>query len=230
MLPARSAVLTQTVNQDSTTTKVTSSANPSVYGQSVTFTATVKAASPGSGTPTGTVTFYDGSTNLGSGTLSGGTATLPTTFFVVGSHSITAVYSGDPDFTASTSSALTQTVNQAATTTAVVSSVNPSVYGQSVDLHGDGQPQARPAAGRRPARSPSTFGSTQLGTGTLSGGTASLTTSSPLAVGNRHHQGVLQWRHQLQDELGDADPDGQPGQLRPPRSFPRRTPRSMASR
>ena len=109
---------------------MTSSANTSVYGQSVTFTATVKAASPGSGTPTGTVTFYDGTTDLGNGTLSAGTATFSTTFVVVGSHSITAVYSGDTNFTTSTSSALTQTVNQAATTTAVVSAVNPSIYGQ----------------------------------------------------------------------------------------------------
>src|SRR5262249_44379944 len=47
-----------------TTTTVTSSPNPSVFGQSVTFTATVSAASPGSGTPTGTVTFEDGGTTL----------------------------------------------------------------------------------------------------------------------------------------------------------------------
>ena len=110
-----SAVLTQTVNQDATTTKVTSSANPSVYGQSVTFTATVTAAAPGSGTPTGTVDFYDGTTALGTGTLgSTGTATFTTSAFAVGTNAITAVYSGDANFTTSTSSTLNQTVTQTA--------------------------------------------------------------------------------------------------------------------
>jgi len=181
--PSKSAVLTQTVNQDSTTTKVTSSANPSVYGQSVTLTATVKAAAPGSGTPTGTVTFYDGTTNLGSGTLSAGTATFTTTFFVVSSHSITAVYSGDPDFTASTSPALSQTVNQAGTTTVVVSAVNPTVYGQPLTYTATVSANS-PGSGTPTGTITFYAGSTQLGTGALSGGTASLTTSSLLAVGS----------------------------------------------
>ena len=55
------------VSQTSTTTSLTSSANPSVFGQSVTFTATVAAVSPGSGTPTGTVNFLDGTTTIGTG-------------------------------------------------------------------------------------------------------------------------------------------------------------------
>src|SRR5207253_7996640 len=60
-----SANLTQTVNQAGTTTAVSSSVNPSVFGQSVTFTATVSAVAPGAGTATGTVTFKDGATTLG---------------------------------------------------------------------------------------------------------------------------------------------------------------------
>ena len=99
--------MNQTVNQDVTATKVTSSANPSVFGQSVTFTATVKAASPGSGTPTGTVTFYDGSTKLYSATLGEtGTASFMISTLSVGSHSIKVVYSGDADFKTSTSAVL----------------------------------------------------------------------------------------------------------------------------
>ena len=82
--PSTSAVLTQMVKQDTTTTKVNSSVNPSVCGGPVTLTAIVNAASPGSGTPTGTVTFYDGTTDLGVGALSGGTATLSTSFTVFG--------------------------------------------------------------------------------------------------------------------------------------------------
>ena len=55
--------LTKTVAQAATTVALTSSANPSIYGQAVTFTATV--ASSTTGTPTGSVTFFDGSTALG---------------------------------------------------------------------------------------------------------------------------------------------------------------------
>src|SRR6202034_1375532 len=110
-----------------------SSANPSVFGESVTFTATVAADIPGSGAATGTVTFLDGTTTLGTGTLNGsGVATFSTSALTVGSHSITAVYGGDADFTASTSTAVSQVVDQDSTTSIVVSSANPSVFGQSV--------------------------------------------------------------------------------------------------
>jgi len=67
-----------------------SSVNPSALCQSVTFTATVTAASPGGGTPTGTVTFKQGGTALGTGTLSGGTAIYSTSSLAQGSDSITA--------------------------------------------------------------------------------------------------------------------------------------------
>jgi Bacterial Ig-like domain (group 3) len=102
--------LTQTVKQASTTTSVVSSANPSVAGQAVTFTATVSPVSPGSGTPTGTATFMDGSTTLGTAVLSGGTASFTTSALAVGTHSIKVVYSGDANFKTSTSSVLSQVV------------------------------------------------------------------------------------------------------------------------
>src|SRR5205807_2049161 len=124
-----SATLTQTVNSASSATAVTSSVNPTVFGQSVTFTATVSAVAPGVGTPTGTVTFRDGSTTLGTAALTNGTATLDTTALTVGSHAITVVYSGDTNFATSTSTPLTQTVNQVSTTTAVAASANPAVFG-----------------------------------------------------------------------------------------------------
>nr|WP_246670128.1 IPT/TIG domain-containing protein [Bradyrhizobium stylosanthis] len=91
-----------------TTTEVTSSQNPSSYGQSVTFTAKVQ--SPG-GTPTGTVTFNDGGTPIGTSALAAGTATFATTALAVGNHTITATYGGSPAFNRSTSSALTQSVD-----------------------------------------------------------------------------------------------------------------------
>src|SRR6185437_6664903 len=124
-----SSVLTQTVNQTSSTTSLSSSANPSAFGQSVTFTATVAGSG---GSPTGAVTFKDGGATLGSGTLSAGTATFSTGTLSQVSHSITAVYDGDLVYDASTSSVLTQTVNQASSTTSLSSSANPSAFGQSV--------------------------------------------------------------------------------------------------
>lgn len=124
-----SAVLTQTVVQNATSTNVVSSANPSVLNQSVIFTATVTS---GGGTPTGTVTFMDGSTTLGAETLSNGQASYSTTVLTPGNHSITANYSGDSNFSAGSSPVLTQTVNLGTSSTAIVSSANPSSVGEPV--------------------------------------------------------------------------------------------------
>lgn len=102
-------VVASTSTTAPTTNTVQSSANPSVYGTVVTFTATVSPA-PTNGE---IVTFKDGSTTLGTGTLSGGQATFNTTTTQLAavSHSVTAVYAGDGAYGPSTSSAMTQTVN-----------------------------------------------------------------------------------------------------------------------
>jgi hypothetical protein len=96
------------VNQASTTTTVKSSLNPSLLGQSVTFTATVTSPTT---TPAGSVTFLDGTNALGTVTLSGGKASYSTSTLSAGSHSITAVYNGTANIRGSTSSPLVQTVN-----------------------------------------------------------------------------------------------------------------------
>jgi hypothetical protein len=115
-----------------TTSTPISSGNPSTYGADVTFTVTVGPTS-GGGTPTGTVQFLDNGNPLGSAApLSGGSASLTTKALSAGPHSITASYSGDSNFSGSTSDGLSQNVNQAGTTTSVASSQNPSVSGQSV--------------------------------------------------------------------------------------------------
>jgi hypothetical protein len=88
-------------------TNLASSAMSAQTGQSVTFSATVTG---GTGTPTGTVTFKDGTTTLGTASLSNGNATFSTSSLAVGTHSITAVYSGDPNFIGSTSAVLTETI------------------------------------------------------------------------------------------------------------------------
>ena len=174
---ASSANLSQTVNQASTNTQVTSSPNPSTYGQSVTFTATVTVVSPGAGTPTGTVTFKDGMTTIGTGTLSSGQATFATSALMSGAHSITAAYGADTNFATSTSAALSQTVNQAATTAALISSSNPSIFGQSATFTASVSAVA-PGAGTPTGTVTFKDGMTTLGTGTLSGGSATFGTSN----------------------------------------------------
>lgn len=91
-----------------TTTTVTSSPNPSLFGQAVNLTATV-AAPPGAGTPTGSVTFFDGANELGTVALTAGNATLTIAALQGGSHTITARYPGDGGFLPS-SGTLTQVV------------------------------------------------------------------------------------------------------------------------
>ena len=86
---------------------VTSNLNPAFVQNPITLTATVTSTA---GTPTGTVTFLDGTTPIGTGTLTAGLATLTTSSLAAGSHSITAAYGGDTNFGTVTSSALTQVV------------------------------------------------------------------------------------------------------------------------
>ena len=132
---ANSPALTQTVNQAATTVTLTSSVNPAVYGQSVAFNAVVLAASPGAGTPTGTVTFTVNGTAQSPIPLdSGKSATLKLSTLTPGQYTVTASYSGDPNYTASSSSspALTETVGQASTTVSLGSSANPSTAGGTI--------------------------------------------------------------------------------------------------
>ncbi len=98
-------------------TSLASSSTTSVYGQSVTLTATIVANTPSTGTPGGSVDFFDTTTNtdLGSHSVSGGSAVLMTSALGAGTHRIRAFYSGDSNFTLSLD-ALTQTVTPASLT------------------------------------------------------------------------------------------------------------------
>ncbi len=95
-----------------TATALAAAPSPSISGQTVTFTATVTSSA---GTPTGTVTFLDGSATLGTASLNdSGVAVFATAALTVGTHTITATYGGDVNFAGSSSSGLTQTVYTAA--------------------------------------------------------------------------------------------------------------------
>ena len=107
------------------TVSIGSNANPSVAGASVTITVTVSGSSP-----TGSVTLKDGLTSLLTLTLVNGTASYSTSSLALGTHSLTAVYSGDSNNAAATSSAFSQVVNQATTTTTVGANTNPLTAGK----------------------------------------------------------------------------------------------------
>jgi hypothetical protein len=113
--PSTSVAFTQVVSQAGTSTTLSASPSPAILGQSVMVTANVGAVPPGAGTRTGTVTFLDGPTILGTGAVnSAGSATLSTSSLSSGSHSLTASYGGDANFNASTSTSVTLTVQSSA--------------------------------------------------------------------------------------------------------------------
>src|SRR5262249_34057163 len=174
-----SPTVTQVVNSP-TTTSLASTPNPSVFGQTVTLTATVSPVPPAVGTPTGTVTFRDGATSLGVVTLVNGSASLTISTFAVGSHPLTAAYSGGGNFQASTSGTVTHTVNQGNTSTSLTSTPNPSNVGQTVTLTATVSALSpAPPLPTRPAPFP--HPGTTLGILPLVNGTASLPVSTSAA-------------------------------------------------
>ena len=97
-----------------TMTNLVASANPAWFGDPVTFTTTVIASAPSTATPSGAVQFLVDGQNFGAPvTLTGGTASLTVSDLSVGSHTVTAAYSADPNFVSSVSTILTQTINDA---------------------------------------------------------------------------------------------------------------------
>lgn len=164
-----------------TTTTLGSSPNPSSYEQAVTFSASVS-SSIGAPPDGETITFKQGTTVLGTGTLSSGTATLQYSALGVGAKAVKAAYSGDASFAGSASETDDQIVSKASTTTGLVSSLNPSNYEQSVTFTAT----VTPAFGGMPTGTV-VFkdGSTTLKSVPLSAGVANYTTTK-LAVGSHN--------------------------------------------
>lgn len=173
-----SASVSQSVSKASSSTIVLSNANPSTFGLEITLTAIVSPVAPAGGTPTGSVTFYDGANAIGTTTaLDSGSASLKTSSLITGSHSITVQYGGDNNFNGSTSAALIETIKKAATTLALTSSANPAAFGSPVTFTAtlDAVSGAAAATGQITFKD----GATTLGTVNVdAGGTASFTTSS----------------------------------------------------
>jgi parallel beta-helix repeat protein len=178
----------EVVNGAPTTTSLTSAPNPSNFGQTVTFTAAV--ASPQSTTnPTGSVTFMDGATPLGSATLSASeVARFSTSSLATGSHNVTAMYGGSTNDNKSTSNTVVQIVNLNTATLSLTSSLNPADIGQSVTF-------TATASGIMPGATPDTVtfydGANSIGSSPLNAaGVASISTSS-LTLGTHNITAIL---------------------------------------
>ena len=177
-----STVLTESVVPAPSATTLTASPNSAVTGRPVMLTAKVAVAPPVTGTPTGTVTFFDGPTPLGNATLVAGKATLTTGALGVAAHALTAGYLGDGNVAASTSSSVTETIAQAATTTSLTSSANPSVTGRAVTFTAKVTVVA-PGTGTPTGSVTFMDGATPLGTVALDATRQATLTTSSLVVG-----------------------------------------------
>src|SRR5439155_4115319 len=154
-------------------TTVGSSENPAMAGDAVTFIATINPQNPNANTISGTVQFQSDGSNLGSPITvaafgSQASASVTTSSLPAGTHTITATYSGDTNFSGSIgtlSGGETVTANSSSTTTTVASSVNPSVLGQPVTFTAT----VTPGGAGTPTGSVSFFdGASSIGQGTLS--------------------------------------------------------------
>jgi hypothetical protein len=172
-----SPVLTETIlKPHPTTTQVTTSGSPTFVGQPVTFTATV--TSIYGAIPDGEiVTFYDGTTVIGSKLTKSGVAALTTSSLTGKTHTIKATYAGDVNFKPSSGSVM-QVVKTYPTTTTLTSSLNPSQFGQAVTFTAHVTSTGPAPTGKVKFLD----GTTGIGFATLSGGVAKLTKST-LAVG-----------------------------------------------
>ena len=169
------------------TTALTASATTVTPGANVTLTATVTGPTGNTTVPTGTVTFMLGTTTLGTQSLnSSGVAQFMTTTLPVGSDSITAVYSGDTNFSGSTSSAVVVTVSttpvKTATTTTLSASATTITAATSVTFTAT----VMPTSGTPTPTGTVTFkdGTTTLGTGAVNGSGVATYATSALSVGS----------------------------------------------
>jgi len=182
--PAKSAEFNYEV-RGSTTTALTSTANPSVSGQSVDLIAKVNVTGGATGTPTGSVKFTDNGVDLQTVAVDGtGSAKLTTTALTVGTHPIVATYLGATGFATSTSSTLNQIVNKADTMITLTSSANPSAKGTAVTFTATPTVKA-PGGGSVVGTVTFNDGVSSLGTATITGGVSTISVAS-LTVGTHN--------------------------------------------
>jgi hypothetical protein len=153
-----------------TATTLGAAPNPAKVDESVTLTAHVSSTS---GSPAGTVTFYDGAIALATSTLSGGTATLKTSALGAGTHAIAAAYNGATPFGGSRSPTVSEVIVKLASATTLGSSRNPSPFGESLVFTATVTSPSGTPTGTVEFKD----GALTLGSASLSGGKASFTTA-----------------------------------------------------
>ena len=171
--------LTQSVNKISSNATISSSLNPSILGQPVTFTITISPTPPGQGVPTGAVTLMDGSALLANIQLVGGqatyTASLPT-----GGHGLIVTYQGDANFQGVVSGTLTQTVNKIPSSLNLTTSVTSgAVASQVITFTAQIQPTPQPGVPYPQGQIAFFMDGTTLGVASLASGVATLSTTLP---------------------------------------------------
>lgn len=175
-LTSTSTTVTQAVSKPAVTITLTNNINPSLFGQPVTFTATVAPLPPGTGTPTGQVTFFDGGNALGNVTLVGGQATLTVTL-PVGNHSVAVSYAGDANYQSFVSPTISEIVNKIPSSVSLTSNAGNAVASQVLTFTAQIGP-IPPAGVPYPTGQVAFFdGSNQIGVGQLSSGVATFSTA-----------------------------------------------------
>jgi hypothetical protein len=170
-LPSTAATTSFEPGQSPSTLSLSLYPNPAAYGTLVSFSAIAS----GSGAwVTGTVSFYNGNSLLGTGSLEGAGAIYATSDLRVGTYSIHAIYGGDSNYSPSTSSAVMLTINKGVPTVNLAASANPVPVGAAVTLTATLTGGAIPPTGTITL----TDGSSTLGTATLTNGSAAFTTST----------------------------------------------------
>jgi Bacterial Ig-like domain (group 3)/PKD domain len=170
--PSESAGYVETITKASTKVALSASVNPVPYGSIYHVIATVSAVAPGGGTPTGTVTFKEGATVLGTEAIAGGTADYPVKELSPGKHTITAIYNGDAnDEPSSESPGYVETITKAPTKVVLSASVNPVPYGSIYHVIATVTAVA-PGGGTPGGTVTFKEGATVLGTEAIAGGTA----------------------------------------------------------
>lgn len=176
----KSSTVSQIVNHGPTSTKLAASPDPSDFGDTVTFTATVAAVSPATGTPAGSVTFTVDGASIGAAPLdAAGTASVQSSALVGGNHDVVASYAGSSNHAASTSATLVQSVSLLATSTTLAASASESILGSPLTLTAT----VTPAAGKTTPTGNVTFSESgaQIGVAVLDAkGTATLVVDSLL--------------------------------------------------
>ncbi|HMI89448.1 MAG TPA: Ig-like domain-containing protein [Polyangiaceae bacterium] len=180
VFPNASTNIAHSVEKNPSEVAIVSSNNPSLTGQPVTFTATVRGSAVGAPPGTGSVTFKEGATVLSTGVLdANGQATFTTSSLTAGAHIVTVDYAGDGYYMAGTSMPVTQTVNLSGASVSLASSDNPSSYEQSVTFTATATGSAQMPTGVMTFRD----GTTLLGTANLSGSGVAAYSTAALTTG-----------------------------------------------